>query len=62
MRSKIKGLLKNGLSEEKFSKIGNKEVSSRLDVNEYVRRLKAEGAVEKKNGEYRFHENHHMMA
>jgi len=61
MRSKVKGLLKSGLSEEKLQKIGNKEVSSQLEVNEYIKRLEAEGVVEKKNGQYQFCENHHYM-
>lgn len=61
MRSKVKNLLKKGLSEKKLKEIGNKSISSRLTVNGYVNRLEAEGAVTKTDNQYKFREDHHLM-
>jgi len=61
MRSKVKNLLKKGLSEKRLEEIGNKSISSRLTVNGYVNRLKAEGAVTKDGDQYKFREDHHLM-
>lgn len=62
MRSKVKNLLKKGLSEEKLREIGNKLISSRLTVNGYVNRLEAEGAVMKDGDQYKFRKDHHLMS
>ncbi len=62
MRSKVKNLLKKGLSEKKLNEIGNKLISSRLTVNGYVNRLEAEGAVTKDGDQYKFRKGHHLMS